>query len=200
MIIYGASGHGKVIADILKKNEVSEIVFWDDDINAKVNGYKVDKPLSINKEGKVIIAVGNNLVRKKIVDTNNFSCATAIHPNAIIAENVSIQEGTVVMAGAIVNPSSNIGKHCILNTSCSIDHDCQIEDFVHVSPNATLTGDVQVGEGAHIGAGAVVIQGIRIGKWATIGVGAVVIRDVPDYAVVVGNPAKIIKYNDLINE
>lgn len=193
MIIYGASGHGKVIADILKKNDISDIVFWDDNFNAKVSGYKVEKPLSIYDEVRVLIAVGNNLIRKEIVDKSDFSYAKAIHPNAIIAENVSIQDGSVVMAGAVVNPSTTIGKHCILNTSCSIDHDCQIEDYVHVSPNATLSGEVKVGEGSWIGAGATIIQGVSIGKWAIVGAGAVILNDVPDGATVVGNPGRIIK-------
>ena len=200
MIIYGASGHGKVIADILKQNGISDIVFWDDNINAKVSGYKVEKRLSIYDEDRVVIAVGDNLVRKEIVDKNDFSYAIAIHPNAIFAENVSIQEGSVVMAGAVVNPSTTIGKHCILNTSCSIDHDCQIEDFVHVSPNATLSGCVKVGEGSWIGAGATIIQEVTIGKWAIVGAGAVIINDVPDGAIVVGNPGRIIKYRSVENE
>ena len=60
---------------------------------------------------------------------------------------------------------------------------------------------MRVCEGANIGIGAVVIQGLTIGKWSTIGAGSVIINDVPDYAVVVGNPGKVIKYNDKnINE
>jgi acetyltransferase EpsM len=193
MIIYGASGHGKVIVDILKKSGIPDILFWDDDINAKVSGYVVEKPFLLHKLDKIIIAVGNNLVRKKIVDSNNFFYGTAIHPNSTISENVSIQEGTVIMAGVIINSSTKIGKHCILNSSCSIDHDCQIEDYVHVSPNSTLSGGVRVGEGCWIGAGATIIQGISIGKWAIVGAGAVIIRDVPDGVTVVGNPGRIKK-------
>ena len=200
MIIYGASGHGKVIADILKKRGVSNIFFWDDDINSKVYGYVVNKPSLTSNKDSVVVAIGNNFVRKEIVDKNTFHYASAIHPNAIIAENVTIQEGTVVMAGVIVNTSTIIGKHCILNSSCTIDHDCLIHDFVHVSPNATLSGSVQVGKGCWIGAGATIIHGVTIGKWAVVGAGDIILNDVPDYAVIVGNPGKIIKYNPIINE
>jgi acetyltransferase EpsM len=195
MIIYGASGHGKVIADILNKKGIFDILFWDDNINTKVNGYCVHKPLLTSEKDSVIVAIGDNFVRKEIVDKNTFNYVSAIHPNAIIAENVTIKEGTVVMAGVIINPSTIIGKHCILNSSCAIDHDCLLHDFVHVSPNATLSGSVQVGEGSWIGAGATIIHGINIGKWAVVGAGAVILKDVPDYAVIVGNPGKIIKYN-----
>jgi acetyltransferase EpsM len=197
MIIYGASGHGKVIADILKNKGVSDILFWDDNLNNLVNGYCLNKPLLTSEKDSVIVAIGDNFVRKGIVDKNTFTYVSAIHPNAIIAENVTIQEGTVVMAGVIINPSTIIGKHCILNSACSIDHDCLLYDFVHVSPNATLSGSVQVGEGSWIGAGATIIHGINIGKWAIIGAGAVILNDVPDYAIIVGNPGKIIKYNKL---
>jgi sugar O-acyltransferase (sialic acid O-acetyltransferase NeuD family) len=99
------------------------------------------------------------------------------------------------MAGVSINSGVNVGKHSIINTNSCIDHDCVLNDFVHVSPNAALAGSVTVGEGTHIGISACVIQGIKIGTWATIGAGAVVVDDVPDYAVVVGNPARIIKYN-----
>ena len=71
---------------------------------------------------------------------------------------------------------------------------------MHISPNATLSGNVVVGTGTHIGSGAVSIQGIRIGKWCTIGAGTVVIRDVPDFSTVVGNPGRIIKRKEQLDE
>jgi acetyltransferase EpsM len=52
-----------------------------------------------------------------------------------------------------------------------------------------------VGEGSNIGIGASVIQGVSIGKWVVVGAGTVIIDDIPDYAVVVGIPGKIIKFN-----
>jgi acetyltransferase EpsM len=97
------------------------------------------------------------------------------------------------MPGVTVNSSTTIGAHCILNTNSSIDHDCILDNYVHISPNATLCGGISIGEGTHIGAGAVVIPGIKIGKWCTIGAGSVIINNIPDYSTVVGNPGKIIK-------
>ena len=98
------------------------------------------------------------------------------------------------MVHAIINPSVSIGKHCIINSGTIIEHDCKIEDFVHICPGASLAGGVEVGEGSMVGIGSTVIQGIKIGKWATIGAGTVIVEDVPDFAVVVGVPGKIIKY------
>jgi acetyltransferase EpsM len=142
-----------------------------------------------------IIAVGNNMIRKKIVEKVDGVYKTAIHPQAIVSRFAAIDEGTVVMAGAIINADAAIGKHCIINTAAIIEHDCILGDYVHISPNAALGGAVEIAEGAHIGIGATVIQGIKIGRWATIGAGTVIINDIPDYAVVVGNPGKILKYH-----
>ncbi len=76
-----------------------------------------------------------------------------------------------------------------------MEYDCELEDYVHVSPKAVLAGNVKVGEGTHIGVAAVVIPGVKIVKWCTIGAGSVIIRDVPDFAVVLGNPGRVIGSN-----
>ena len=197
MILYGASGHGKVILDILESIHEPDISIWDDADKAPVWEYPVVRPFPpcFVVEDLVIISIGVNETRKKIAGhlADRVIFGTAIHATAYISPRSSIGEGTVVMAGVTVNPDVRIGKHCIINTSCSIDHDCIIGDYAHISPNATLSGDVHVGEGTHIGSGSSVIQGIRIGKWCTIGAGTVVIKDIPDYATAVGNPARIVK-------
>lgn len=199
IIVYGASGHGKVIVDLLKKSKIQVKAIIDD--TPKFNellGQPIQKAGEFEwiSNEKVILAIGNNRVRKKLAGILNVSFVTIVHPTAIISDFTNIAEGTVVMAGAILNSDVKIGKHCIINTGAIIEHDCIIEDFVHVSPNASLAGGVKIGEGTQVGIGAVIIQGIKIGKWATIGAGAVIIRDVPDNAVVVGNPGRIIKVNE----
>ncbi len=195
MNLFGASGHGKVIADSLKLSGEKEIIFWDDEPAAAIPGYTVYSPKG-NTDDEVILSIGNNETRKKIADVSSYTYGKAIHPAAILSPDVFIGEGTVVMAASVINPGSRIGKHCIINTAAVIDHDVIIEDYVHVSPNATLAGSVTIKEGAWIGAAATIIQGITIGSWAVIGAGAVVINDVPDNAVVVGNPSRIIRYNN----
>ena len=197
MIVYGASGHGKVIIDILESIHEPHIEIWDDADKDPIWEYLVSKPLppKVRLEDKLVVAIGVNATRKKVAERlqNTVAFGTPIHATAYVSSRARIAEGTVVMANATVNPDVRIGRHCIINTSCSIDHDCVIGDYAHISPNVTLSGDVQVGEGTHIGSGAAVIQGIRIGKWCTIGAGAVIISDIPDYATAVGNPARIIK-------
>lgn len=198
LYLYGASGHGKVIAEIAEENNISITAFIDLD-KSKIDllGYKVINEIP-KSDIETVISIGNNAIRKKIVFSNtNFSYKTLLHQKSFISKRSQIKEGTVVMAGVSINSEVKIGKHCIINTNASIDHDCIIHDFVHISPNVALAGNVTVGEGSHIGIGASVIQGITIGKWCTIGAATVIINDVPDGATVVGNPGKIIKTKDV---
>lgn len=198
MYLYGASGHGKVIAEIAEELNIPIEGFIDGNtsINAVLN-YRILASSANDIQGEAVISIGNNKVRKDIVQKNShLKYVSLISKQANISSRASIEEGSVVMMGATVNSSVYIGKHCIVNTNASVDHDCIIEDYVHLSPNVALAGNVKVGEGTHVGIGACVIQGVKIGKWCTIGAGAVVIKDVPDNAVVVGNPARIIKYKE----
>ncbi|SMC69969.1 acetyltransferase [Moheibacter sediminis] len=195
MYLFGASGHGKVIAEIAELLKIKIQGFVDANTNIKtLLDYEVSHKIPENAKN-IIISIGNNNTRKKIYETHTkYTYPILIHPNSNVSHRAQLDIGSVVMAGSTINSETKIGKHCIINTNASIDHDCIIEDFVHISPNAALAGSVYVSEGTHIGIGASVIQGLKIGKWATIGAGAVIIKDVPDYAVVVGNPARIIKF------
>lgn len=197
IIVYGASGHGKVVVDILKKsNSTINAIIDDSPKSANLLGVpiQVADGFDYPADAKVILAIGNNKVRKRLSNQLQVNFASVVHPSVILSDASVIGEGTVVMAGAIINPDATVGNHCIVNTGAVIEHDCTIGDFAHISPNASLAGGVEIGEGAQVGIGAVVIQGVKIGKWAVIGAGAVIIRDVPDDAVVVGNPGRIIKY------
>ncbi|ENG5658918.1 acetyltransferase [Flavobacterium psychrophilum] len=199
IILYGASGHCKVIIDILQcNNQAIEGLIDDNPKFDTIFGFKVlnSNSFDFSSNKNVILSIGNNKIRKKLAVILSVNFVTAIHPKAIISRDVNLGVGTVVMAGVIINPDATIGNHCIINTGAVVEHDCEISDYVHVSPNASLAGNVFVGEGSQVGIGASVIQGIKIGKWVTIGAGAVIIKDVPDFAVVVGNPGRIIKVNN----
>lgn len=207
-LIIGASGHGKVVLDILQQDLNVEVTgFIDDDLGRhgqKVNGIQVIGGFSIiqNLLAEIdngIVGIGDNMIRAdlftKMQDTG-LDVITAIHPSAVIAKTAKIDCGTVIAANAVINPDTEIGENCIINTGATIDHDNLIADHVHISPGVNLAGNVSIGEYSHVGIGASVINGIVIGKNATIGAGAVVIRNIPDNTVVVGVPAKIVKYKD----
>ena len=192
MYLYGASGHAKVIMDILKVNGINIDGLVDD--NPALNellGYPVyHQQYDLSP---MIVSIGNNAIRKKIVENLSVEFGQAIHPTAVVSSTAIIEEGTVVMQGAIIQACSRIGKHCIINTGASVDHECVIEDYVHISPHATLCGNVHVGEGSWVAAGTIVLPGIKIGKWSVVGAGSVVSKDVPDGVLAVGNRCKIIK-------
>lgn len=193
MYLYGASGHAKVVLDILKDQNIPIHGLFDDNpLVQELQGIEVinDKDTPLN--APLIISIGDNELRSKLSKELNVEFGTAIHSSAIISESSIIGHGTVVMQGCIIQAESTIGNHVIINTGASIDHENVVEDFVHISPHVTLCGNVKVGEGTHIGASAVVIPNLTIGKWCIIGAGAVVIRDIPDYSTVVGNPARLI--------
>lgn len=193
LIIIGASGHGKVVADIAKMKGYKDIVFLDNDPSKKsCMSYPVLGPDRMTEEldGDIFVAVGNAQTRRNLMDRNvGRLFPTLIHPNAIIAGDVTIGEGSVVMAGAVINSEAVIGKGCIINTCSSVDHDCAIGDYVHVSVDAHLCGTVLVGENTWIGAGAIIINNISICENCTIGAGAVVVKDVKTAGTYIGVPA-----------
>ena len=199
IILYGASGHAKVISSIIEAmDRFVDIIFDDNEKIINLNQYRVlngyDK--KYNPNIPIIISIGDNKIRKKISEKISHPFTILIHPSSIIDKQVKIENGSVIFHNAIVQRDSIIGKHCIINTNASIDHDCIINDFVHISPSATLCGNVAIGEGTHIGAGATIIPNIKIGKWCVIGAGAVITKDVADYSLVVGVPGRIIKTMD----
>lgn len=197
LIIIGASGHGKVIADIAVRNGYEDIVFLDDDENVKecagfpVIGKSTESGMI---DADVIIGIGNAGVRKQIQESiPDEKLVTLIHPDAVVAEDVVVGKGTVVMAGAVINPGVRIGKGCIINTCSSVDHDCEVGDYVHIAVGSHLCGTVSVGDGTWIGAGATVSNNVSICSACMIGAGAVVVKNIVEAGSYVGLPAKKIK-------
>ncbi len=200
LIIIGASGHGKVLADIAKKNGYTQIAFLDDDPKAtECNGYPVkgaSGDFSAFSDHDFIVGIGNAAVRRRIqeqLSAAGLNIVSLIHPSAVIGENVFIGPGTAVMAGAVINPCTTIGTGCIINTCASVDHDCQIGDFAHISVGAHIAGTVEVGESTWVAAGATVINNLHITNDCMIGAGAVVVKDISEPGTYVGVPAKRMK-------
>lgn len=192
MYLYGASGHAKVIMDILRDSGQSIEGLVDD--NPNINEL-MGVPVFHGRTdlSPMIVSIGLNAIRKKVVERLSCDFGLAVHPSAVVSDSSTIGKGTVVMQGAIIQADAEIGKHCIVNTGASVDHECQIGDFVHISPHSTLCGNVHVGEGTWIGAGSTILPGVKIGKWCVIGAGSVVAKDIPDSVLAVGNRCKIIK-------
>ncbi len=193
MVLYGASGHCKVIIDILEALDKNiDFIVDDNPLITSLCGYPVVR--NTGRYDEVIVAIGSGTARKKVVSSIEVQrFLTAVHPSAVISPRATIGDGSVVMQGAIIQSCATIGKHCIVNTGASVGHDVCLGDFVHIAPHATVTGGVIIGEGTWIGAGSVIKQGIKIGKWSMIGAGSVVVDDIPDGVVAFGNKCKIIR-------
>ena len=195
LVIIGASGHGKVVADIAVRNGYEEIVFLDDeeDVRECAGFLVIGKTCEArNIDGDKIVAIGNAKIRERIQERMN-DVVTLIHPDAAISRRVTIGTGSVVMAGAVVNSDTVIGKGCIINTGASVDHDCKIEDFAHISVGAHVAGTCEIGKKTWIGAGATVSNNVNICGDCMIGAGAVVIKDIDKPGTYVGIPARKIK-------
>ena len=191
VIIIGAGGHGRVVADIVKLNGDEVIGYIDDNKTGTVNGCEV---LGTNQDiGKFdcyyFAAIGDNTTRQKIMQ-KDVKWYTAIHPSAVVAEDVKISCGVVVMANAVVNSGSTVGRGAIINTAATVDHDNIIEDFVHLSPGVHLAGTVTVKERTWVGIGAIVVNNVTICSDAMIGAGAVVVKDVVESGTYVGVPMR----------
>lgn len=202
--LYGASGHGKVVKEILEANGVKVEAFIDD--NNQVNECAGCKVLhEYTGLTPVIVSIGVNRIRKTVVEKLKASAMargkelefiTAIHPSAIVSPSAKIGNGSVVMAGAVINADVIIGDHCIINTGATVDHDCVLGDYCHVSPGVNISGATSIGHGTWVGVGACVIQSLNIGHDCMIGAGSVVVKDIPDNVVAYGNPCKVIRSNE----
>lgn len=200
LAIIGASGHGKVIADIARRIGYCEIVFFDDDESIReCGGYPVIGKSSEagTIDADIIVGIGNAGIRKRIQESiPDEKLVTLIHPNAVVAEDVVIGKGAVVMAGAVINPGVRIGHGCIINTCSSVDHDCEVGDYVHIAVGSHLCGNVFVGSGTWIGAGATVSNNVSICSDCMIGAGAVIVDDIRESGTYVGVPARRINMKE----
>ena len=204
LLIIGAGGHGKVIADIASTlGKWDQIAFVDDKypdlkqvLDWLVIGGMEDFRMHRQEYPDVFVAVGDNAVRQKITiwsEEAGFHLPSLIHPRAAVSRLAVIGAGTIINSQSAVNANAKIGKGCIVNTGATVGHDCVLGDFVHVAPGASLAGETVIGEACWIGMRSAVIEQLTVGKGVVVGAGAVVLSDVPDQKLVVGIPAKIIK-------
>ena len=184
MYIIGASGHAKSVMDLLEDLHVVKSVFDDNNKIKSILGIPVTSPIPqiFPDEYPVIVAIGDNIIRKKIVEnlSINTNFCNISHRTAIVSKNSRIGKGVVLMENSIIKVDSEIGNHVIINTAASVDHDCFLENFVHLAPRVTLCGNIHIGEGTMVGVGSVILPRITIGKWCVIGAGSTVHKNMPD--------------------
>ncbi|GEA52350.1 hypothetical protein VIN01S_31540 [Vibrio inusitatus NBRC 102082] len=200
--IFGAGGHGKVVAEIAELNGYENIVLFDDawpEIkhleNWSIAGDKKSLMASVAEYDLVVVAIGNNLQRMRIqMDLQRIGAKfqPLLHPSAIVSKYAKIGIGTVVIAGAVINPFTIVGDACIVNTGATIDHDCNVGHGVHISPGANIAGGVEIGNCSWVGVGSQIKQMITVGSQVVVGAGSTVINNVKNRCTVVGSPARIL--------
>ncbi len=200
VLIIGAGGHAKVVADILLCAGFAVIGFVDDDpttwgqqrLGLPVLG--ASDTYASHEPGGLIMGIGDNKTRMQVVlrlgPQADKLWRPAVHPRATLAASVLVGHGVVVAAGAVVNPDSVLGDHVIINTGATVDHDCEIGNYAHIAPGVHISGGVRVGMGTLIGVGASVAPGRTIGAGVIVGVGAAVVHDLPDGVTAKGVPAR----------
>ena len=140
-----------------------------------------------------------------------------------IGVGTKVWQFCVVLPSALIGENCNICSHCLIENNVIIGNNVtvkcgvqlwdglRIEDDVFIGPNVTFCNDLHprskeypenllntyVHQGASIGANATILPGLTIGEYAMVGAGAVVTRDVPAFATVVGNPARIVNQNKM---
>lgn len=204
LVLWGASGHGKVVLDVGRSQGSFDPIVFIDDRYKELGPSFLLCPVLGGLEAlpslhgcSFLISIGDNAQRARCYAaalSQEMAPATLVHRTATIAPSAIIGSGTVVMPGAIVNAHAHVGDNCIVNTGAIIEHDCVIGDHVHISPRVALGGGVAVGPYAHIGIGAVVLPGAIVGEEALVGAGAVVLREAPPHCTVVGVPARILAH------
>lgn len=194
LVIIGASGHGKVVADIAVRCGYEDIVFLDDAEGvAECAGFPVVGKVADAcryADADFVVAIGNAAIRERIQQQLGGLVVTLAHPDAVISRRAAIGRGCVVVAGAVINPDAVIGDGCIINTAASVDHDCVVGSFAHVSVGAHVAGTVRIGARTWVGAGATVSNNVSICADCMIGAGTVVVRDIKEPGTYIGVPAK----------
>jgi sugar O-acyltransferase (sialic acid O-acetyltransferase NeuD family) len=207
LLILGAGGHGKVVADTAAATgQWENIAFLDDQhpslgavFNWPVLGCMEEAKKFLSKYDGFCIAVGNNSLRLKLLklyQAQGFSAPCLVHPTAYISPSASLGPGCVVFAQGVVNPGSQVGEGSIINTGASVDHDCTLGEGVHLCPGVRLAGEVRIGQQTTLGTGSAVIPQINIGSYVMVGAGSVVVADIPDHSTAAGVPAKTIKEHE----
>lgn len=120
--------------------------------------------------------------------------ANFIHPSVDL-EMTRLGVGLYVQEAVILQAAVQVRDNTSIHMGSLIGHESAIGDSVFIAHGVSISGCCRIGDGTFIGTNATVLPRTTIGRWATIGAGSVVTRDVPDYAVVVGNPGRIIKFN-----
>lgn len=204
--VWGAGGHARVVAEILRLGGWTIAGFLDDVdparrgepfLAAHILGGR-EELAALRRDGvsRAVVAIGDNAARLEaaaVLRERGFELPAAVHPAAVLAATARIGAGSVVCPAAVVGPAAVLGRDVIVNTGATVDHDCVVEDGVHLAPGVHLGGWAIIGHGSFVGLGALVADRARVGAGSVVGAGSLVLHDVPPGVVAWGSPARTIR-------
>lgn len=214
VLMLGSGGHGRVVADIIRCCGMQLAGIIDDvatpsseRLGSRVLGGCEQLPQIMQDTGccRLVLAIGHNGRRLALARRIEALCPqviwqTLVHPSAVVAADAVLGGGSMVVARAVINPGASLGRHCIINTSAVVDHDCRLGDGSSLGPGAVLGGNVQLGEGAIVAIGATVINALRLGEHSLLGAGGTAVRDLPDFALALGVPARVVRQRAALDD
>jgi UDP-2-acetamido-3-amino-2,3-dideoxy-glucuronate N-acetyltransferase len=137
---------------------------------------------------------------------------SSVWNRAVLRNGASIGASCVIGRDAFIDEGVRVGDRVKIQNGALVYHGVTVGNGVFIGPGAILTNDrypraitsngelargedwtvspIELADGCSIGAGAIVVAGTRVGRFATVGAGAIVTHDVPDHALVAGNPAR----------
>jgi acetyltransferase-like isoleucine patch superfamily enzyme len=159
-----------------------------------------------NSEDGLVTIGDNALIRSGSIIYSNVKIGNGLRTghNVLIREKSEIGDNVLIGTNSVLDGNCKVGNNVSVQTDAYITAYTTIEDDVFIGPRAVTTNDKYmfygakligptIKKGARIGANATLLPGVVIGERAVVGSGAVVTKDVPAGAMVVGNPAKILK-------
>lgn len=188
-------------------SQISDVAFLDNDERkhgTSFFGYRVIGGLEFvadlaNEDTKFVNLIsGSTKVRHattKEILSQGGSLGRFIHPS-VDETLTNIEDGVYLQEGVVVQACARVSRNAAVHTSSIVAHEAEVGESAFVAHGVCISGSCRIGFGAFVGANATVLPRLSVGDWATVGAGAVVTRDVPDYAVVVGSPARIVAWNE----
>lgn len=122
--------------------------------------------------------------------------ANFIHPN-VDQTMTTIGVGNYIQESVVLQAEVFMGNNSSIHMGSLIGHESRIGHSVFIAHGVSISGSCTIGDGSFIGTNATILPRISIGAWCVIGAGAVITKNIPSHSIVVGNPGKIIRRNDV---
>lgn len=146
---------------------------------------------------KLMAARAKRILELRIPDERWFS---VMHPTAKISDGVRIGCGSFIASYVTVQPGAILGRFISIRAGANVGHDASVGDFAYMGPNSTLSGRARLEDGAHLGPNAAVLDGVKVGRYAVVGLCSAATKNIEEFSVCIGVPARVISTNRAATE